>query len=100
MKNRLRYLLYFLKPMGGRKRFLNLIGLGQGQRPPVFLYYTIYISRFENIIHISFYNIKTKKIIYVEPTLVLTRVCPTWVTTCRHPNHFSRAITSHTASVE
>ena len=44
---RLWYLLYFyfflLKPMGGRKRSLNLVGPGQGQRPPVFLFYTIHI---------------------------------------------------------
>ena len=59
-----------------------------------------YIYRFENILYISFYNKKTQKIIYIEPTLVLTWVCPTWATTCRHPNHSSRAITSHTASIK
>ena len=32
-----------LKSMGGRKRSLNLVGPGQGQRPPVFLFYTIYL---------------------------------------------------------
>ena len=54
--------IYFiLKSMGGQKRSLNLIGPGQGQRPPVFLYYTIYMHRFENIIHIYFYSKKTKK---------------------------------------
>ena len=42
----------------------------------VLLYYieilkTIYI-------YISFYILKTQKIIYIEPTLVLTRVCQTW----------------------
>ena len=37
--------------MGGLKRSLNLVGPGQGQRPLVFLFYTIY-NRFENIIHI------------------------------------------------
>ena len=40
-----------LKSIGGQKRSLNLVGPGQGQRPPVFLFYTIY-NRFENIIHI------------------------------------------------
>ena len=43
--------------MGGRKHSLNLIGSGQGQRPPVF-YYTTY--RFENI-NISFDIMETKK---------------------------------------
>ena len=47
--------------MGGRKYSLNLVGPGQGQRPPVFLYYTIYMHRFENIIHISVYSKKTQK---------------------------------------
>ena len=32
-----------LKSMDGRKRSLNLIGPGRGQRPPVFLFYNIYI---------------------------------------------------------
>ena len=93
--------IYFiLKSMGGQKRSLNLVGPGQGQRPPVFLYYTTYMYNFENIIYISFYSKKIPKIIYIEPTLVLTRVCPTWAITCQHPNHSSRAILSHTASVE
>ena len=39
--------------------------------------YTIY--RFEIIIHIRFYSMKTQKIIYIDPTLVLTRVCQTWM---------------------
>ena len=43
--------------MGGRKHSLNLVGPGQGQRPPVF-FYTTY--RFENII-ISFDIMKTLK---------------------------------------
>ena len=34
---------------------------------------------FKNIIHIDFYIMKTKKISYTVPTLVLTRVCRTWV---------------------
>ena len=34
----------FLKSMGGQKLSLNLVGPGQGQRPPVFLFYTIYIG--------------------------------------------------------
>ena len=50
-----------LKPIGGRKHSLNLVEPGQGQRPPVFLYYTIYMHRFENIIHISVYSKKTQK---------------------------------------
>ena len=37
----------------------------------VFVLY--YIYRFENIIHISFCNKKTQKIVYIEPTLVLTQ---------------------------
>ena len=43
--------------MDGRKYSLNLVGTGQGQRPPVF-FYTTY--RFENII-ISFDIMKTQK---------------------------------------
>ena len=64
----------------------------------VFVLYYVYI--FENMVHISIYSTKTQKIVYIEPTLVLTRVCPTWATSCRHPNHSSRAIISHTASME
>ena len=60
--------------MGGRKHSLNLIGPGQGQSPPVFFYT---IGTFENIIHISFYIFENQKIVYTEPTLVLTRVCQT-----------------------
>ena len=45
--------------MGGQKRSLNLVGPGQGQRPPV-LFYSTY--RFENInINISFDILKTQK---------------------------------------
>ena len=84
--------------MGGRKHSLNLIGPGQGQRPPVF-FNTIYI--FENHMCIFYvYNMKIQKTVYIELTLVLTQVCPTWATSCRHPNHSSRAIHSHTALVE
>ena len=61
--------------MGGRKYFLNLIGPRQGQSPPMFFYT---IGTFENIIHISFYIFENQKIVYTEPTLVLTRVCQTW----------------------
>ena len=61
--------------MDGRKHSLNLIVPGQGQSPPVFFYT---IGTFENIIHISFYIFENQKIVYIEPTLVLTQVCQTW----------------------
>ena len=48
-ENRLWYQNNLIKPMGGRKHSLNFVGLGQGQRPPVF-FYTMY--NFENHIHI------------------------------------------------
>ena len=89
-----------LKPMGSRKRSLNLVGPGQGQRPPVFLFYTIYLVFKIKHNTYKFLWYENPKIIWIEPTLVLTRVCPTWATSCRHPNHSSRAITSYTASVE
>ena len=61
--------------MGGRKHSLNLIGSGRSQSPPVFFYNTY---RFENIIYISFYILEIQNI-YIEPTLVLIRVCQTWM---------------------
>ena len=49
LKIRLWFLNFHLKLMGGQNHSLNLIGPGQGQRPPVF-FYTTY--RVENNIYI------------------------------------------------
>ena len=43
--------IYYEKTMGGRKHSLNLVGPGQGQRPPVF-FYTVY--KFENHLYILY----------------------------------------------
>ena len=55
---------YIQKLMGSQKHSLNLIGLGRGQRPPVF-FYTTY--RFKNNIYLE-----NQKILYTVFTLVLT----------------------------
>ena len=78
--------------MGGRKRSLNLVGPGQGQRPPVF-FYTTYI--FENIyINISVDIMKTQENI---KHCAHTGVDPSMSEHGRHhvdtPNHSSLAIT-------
>ena len=61
--------------MDSRKHSLNLIGPGQGQRPPVF-FYNMY--RFEKHNTYKFLYLENPENIYTEPTLVLTQVCQTW----------------------
>ena len=82
--------------MDGRKRSLNLVGSGQDQRPPV-LFCIKY--KFENI-SISFNIIKTQKIEYTVPTLVLTRVCLNMGDIMSTPQPLSPSYQSHIASVE
>ena len=53
------FLNFHLKLIGSRNHSLNLIGSGQGQRPPVF-FYNIYKFLKHNM-YIGFYIIKTKK---------------------------------------
>ena len=62
--------------MGDQKHSLNLIGPRQGQKPPV-SFYNIYKFLKHNM-YINFYIMKTKNIVSVL-TLVLIRVCQSWV---------------------
>ena len=41
LENRLWYLICVLNQWAVEKHSLNLVGSGQGQRPPVFLFHTI-----------------------------------------------------------
>ena len=92
--------IYFDFKTNGRSKTFSEFRRARTRSETTSVFVLYYIYRFENIIHISFYSKKTQKIIYIEPTLVLTRVCPTWATTCQHSNHSSLTIISHTASVE
>ena len=98
-ENRLWFKLYILKTNGRSKTFSeSRRARTRSETTSVLLYY-IYVY-LKTMCIFNVYNMKIQKTIYIEPTLVLTRVCPTWTTSCRHPNHSSRAINSHTASVE
>ena len=80
--------IFLLKLMGQSKTFSDIVGSRQSQKPPVF-FFIIHID-FENIIHIDFCIMKTKKYHIQSPTLVLIQVCqPCGDASWRHPNHSS-----------
>ena len=75
-ENRLWFKLYILKTNGRSKTFSEHRRARTRSETTSFFLYYIYI--FENHMCIfNVYNMKIKKTVYIEITLVLTRICPT-----------------------